>query len=180
MKAGGMVVVRVSDDAELVLSEEFDGPVELGRQFGPEEEMLRRGNEAGRWRMAVARESEPDVSRRHVLVVPENAGALRLVNVSETRALRIDGAPPLEIGTTREFHTPVTWKFGRRRIELHWEEADAENAAIFGLDEAAPAPTDGPRADRNPRRRGCQAWRCRRARWEARRSSSSSNRCTRS
>jgi adenylate cyclase len=150
MRAGGAVGVRVFEGAELLLSEEFDGPVELGRRLGPEEEIHARWSDAGRWRLAVAGEDEPDVTRRQMLVVPGYDGSFRLVNTSETRAVRLDDGRSIEPGAAHEFDQPVTWTFGKRKIELRWDEADDDVSTIFGLDEDAPAPAggrhDGPRA----------------------------------
>ena len=78
---------KVFDKQQVVYEDELSGPVQLGRQndarVGDSEEVFRpRRLDANRWRLAIARYDENNVSREHALIEPITEDRVRITNLS--------------------------------------------------------------------------------------------------
>src|SRR5207245_11389068 len=111
----GALQIRVVDHQQIVYSQEFAGPVELGRQIDAQEAMYStrqvdigywRGvitplpedqkqaaeehfRKAGLWRAVIAQLNEDTVSRHHALLEPLSSGLVKLSNVSSKVPIRL-------------------------------------------------------------------------------------------
>lgn len=137
--AGGMQI-RVYDRRTLVLAEDFEGAVEIGRGSEADEQVGARRFASGRWRLVVAGADEPAVSRRQAVVEPAGAGRVRLTNTSASRPLRLLGGDDLSPGAEGERALPVVLEFGPLTVEVHPTEAGDADAAIGRLDKKTIAP----------------------------------------
>jgi adenylate cyclase len=148
----GTLQVRVFEGPDLVFTEEFDGPVELGRRGRRAEALHARKNQPGRWRLAIAGTDDPDNSARHALVEPSPDGGVRLSNTSAKRTIWLSDGSELAPGASGTFPLPVSWNLGQKRIEIR--SAVDESEPFRGLSEAALCPSQftsaGPQAPRLP------------------------------
>jgi adenylate cyclase len=130
--------VRVYDKQLLVFSEEFDGPVELGRQSESREGLYSTRYESGRWRVVIAASDEDAVSRRHALLEPIGPQCFRLTNASTMIPLRLQGGIELAPKASSEVALPALLAIGRRTIRV--QAADSGGLSLQGLAEATIAP----------------------------------------
>jgi len=130
--------VSVYDKNLLVYTDEFDGPVELGRQSDGREGLFTKRLEAGRWRVVIASFDEESVSRRHTLLEPLASGKIRLNNTSAIIPLRLVPGGELAPKTSSEVALPVLLTIGRRTVRV--QAAETEDLKIQGLAEATIAP----------------------------------------
>jgi adenylate cyclase len=133
------IFIRVYEDHRLVCFEEFDGPVELGRQSEADEDAYTRRFENGRWRFVIARQSESGVSRRQALIEPIEAGWIRLTNYSAVSRLRLPDGTELAPGSTVELPTPASLTIGPKSI-LIGESSPEEDSLLRSLETATPKP----------------------------------------
>jgi adenylate cyclase len=136
--------VQVYDKQRLVFSDEFDGPVELGRQSESREGLYAKSFDGGQWRVVIARADEDSVSRRHALLEPLTERKIRLTNRSTVVPLRLPDGTALAPQTTSELVLPAQVTIGRKTIRL--QPAETEDLGMSGLAEATIAPGHfGPR-----------------------------------
>jgi adenylate cyclase len=135
------VLIRVFDRQSLMFAEEFEGPVELGRQSEPGEQIYSRRLESGRWRLVVAGSDEPSVSRKQVLVEPSGAGVVRLTNTSGTVPVRLSGGVEIAPRSAGERALPAVLAFGSKTVEILPAEGEGDASALRRLDEATIAPS---------------------------------------
>jgi adenylate cyclase len=129
--------IRVYEKQQLVHTDEFGEPLELGRQARADERLYSLKTEAGRRRMVIARLEEQGISRKHVLLEPIANGRIRLTNLSDTRSIHVDGmndvrpkAAPCELAP------PLLLTTGNKTISVQ----HPEQAPLNTLAEATRAP----------------------------------------
>ncbi len=130
--------IKIYDKSQLVLSEEFDGKVELGRQSEVRENLYSKRNEGDRWRLVIAALDEDAVSRKHALLEPLDGKSIRLTNTSSVIPLRVPGMDDIPPKGTRELSIPTMLAIGRKTIRV--QAAETEDLALQGLEEATVAP----------------------------------------
>src|SRR5438132_272394 len=100
--------IGVYEKQQPVYQEEFDGPVELGRQRKQEEgPYVHKRLESGHWRLVIARSDEDSVSREHALLEPLAANRIRLKNLSTTRPIILPDQTPLQPEASCELSLPA-------------------------------------------------------------------------
>ena len=87
--------VVVHENRQPVKTEEFDRPVELGRQRDREETIYDRKREADQDRWVIARREETTVGRSQVTLFPMPDGRIRVRNGSDRRPIHFHDAPEL-------------------------------------------------------------------------------------
>ena len=112
------ILVRIFDRDTLAYSEEFDGPVELGRQTDLKEGVYTRRLESGRWRVIIAGLEEHAVSRRHAILEPLPGGMLRLTNMSGLIPLGLPDGSEVRPNSSVEVPFPVTLGIGKKTVRL--------------------------------------------------------------
>ena len=123
-----MLKLQVYDDGELVHSEEWEGPVALGRASDAEP-LFRRVNAEGEWRLPIAAFADKEMSRRHALVEPTGA-SLRVTNLSQGRSITIeseDRGVSEQIGAKKSrqgLALPLLIRLGRSPTVVRVSEAD--------------------------------------------------------
>jgi adenylate cyclase len=131
--------IQVFDKQQLLFSDDLTGPIELGRQRQKEQSSYRPIREADRWRLSIARTDEPDVSRRHALIEPLEAGRVRITNLSEVQSISFkDGGEMLPKSPAREMNLPVTILLGGRLIQVDAVEEELEEFQSLGTKSIVP------------------------------------------
>jgi adenylate cyclase len=111
--------VRVIDRQQIVYSQDFAGPVELGRQNDGKEELYScKLLPSGRWRAVIARVDEDTLSRRHACLEPADGGRVRITNVSAKVPIRLDDGSELPAGATCEVNLPVMLAIGKKTVRV--------------------------------------------------------------
>jgi adenylate cyclase len=128
----------VYDKKVLVYTDEFDGPVELGRQSGSREGLYTKTFKAGQWRVVIASYDEESVSRRHALLEPLPGGRLRLSNTSAMIPIRLVAGGEMAPNTSSEMALPVLLAIGRRTVCV--QISDQADPALQTLAQATMAP----------------------------------------
>jgi adenylate cyclase len=96
---------EVLHNGRLVHSQDFEAPIELGRQQNPDEPLYQVQTHGERPRIAIARLNDSSVSRHQVWLEPVAADRVRVVNVSTTNEIGLrDGA--IRPGGSREMFAP--------------------------------------------------------------------------
>src|SRR5262245_22623348 len=113
---GATIQIQVYEQDQLAFSDDFDGPIELGRQSEPAEEIFTCRLEGGRRRVVIAHRKEQTVSRRHALIEPLPGGRIRVTNTSSLIPLTLPEGAELAPSATAELPIPVTLTIGRRTI----------------------------------------------------------------
>ena len=123
-----MIRLQIYHAEEAVHSEEWDGPVALGRAVNAEP-LYRRVNAEGQWRLPIAAPDDKEMSRRHALVETTGAG-IRLTNLSDHRSITVEsecGAAPERIGTGESrqgLALPLVIRLGKSPTVVRVSEAD--------------------------------------------------------
>lgn len=96
---------EVFHKGRLVHTQDFETPIELGRQVQPSEPLYQVQNGGRHLRIAIARLNDSSVSRHQVLLEPVGDERVRVINVSTTNEVRLrDGT--LGPGANREMFAP--------------------------------------------------------------------------
>lgn len=132
------LLIRLYDRNELVFTDEFEEPVELGRQSEAAEQTYSRRQEGKHWRVVIARMEEQAVSRRHALIEPLAGGRVRVTNSSSLIPMTLSDGTELAPRASTELALPVALSVGKRRI--HVSEADSSLTQLRGLPEIPHAP----------------------------------------
>ena len=108
--------IQIYDNHQLVFADEFQEPVELGRQQSPDERRFVKQRESAGWRVAIARLGENAVSRRHVRVEPLAADRIRVTNLSVKNVIAVHNGGTLVAGQVCEMFIPALLSFGDKAI----------------------------------------------------------------
>jgi adenylate cyclase len=110
--------IQIYEKTVLKFSEDFDGPVELGRQRTEEPEPYNRRQESDRCRLVMARRDETGISRNHVLFEPLDNGQVCVTNVSAAQPVALDDASELRPGARRQVPLPLTIRIAGKSIRV--------------------------------------------------------------
>src|SRR5215468_8876639 len=110
--------IQVFEKTVLKHSDDFDGPVELGRQRTEEPEPFSRKREDDRWRLIMARRDETGISRSHVFFEPLAGGSVRVTNVSSGQPVALDDTRELQPGAHRDVSLPLTVRVAGKSIRV--------------------------------------------------------------
>lgn len=132
------VMVRVFDRNRLVYSEDFQGPVQLGRQTEGEEPLRSLKLDNGTWRAVIAALDEDTVSRKHALVEPLPDGGVRLTNLSSRARIRLADGGELGPNSSQDFPTPLVMVLGRKTVRIQHDDGDG--LELHGLAEMTARP----------------------------------------
>ncbi|MFO0952936.1 MAG: adenylate/guanylate cyclase domain-containing protein [Isosphaeraceae bacterium] len=144
------IQIQVFEEGQLAFSEEFDGPVEVGRQSDANEDAFtRRLDEQGTWRLVIAKKREQTVSRKHARIDPVSGGRVRLTNISSLIPLTLTDGSELPPQGVMEVSMPASLTIGRKSI--HITEGSPEQTLLKGLTSSvAPPPTVAATPERLP------------------------------
>jgi adenylate cyclase len=144
------IQIQVFEEGQLAFSEEFDGPIELGRQSEATEDAYSRRFEGGLWRVVIARKKEQTVSRRHARIEPLPGGKVRLINSSSLIPLTLPDGTELAPKGTVDVVMPASLTIGRKSILI--SEGYPEQTLLRGLTATTPipAPAAAPTPERLP------------------------------
>jgi adenylate cyclase len=145
---GATIQIQVYEQDQLAFSDDFDGPIELGRQSDPTEETFTGRLEGGRRRVVIAHRKEQTVSRRHALIEPLPGGRVRVTNTSSLIPLALPDGAELAPSATVELPLPTTLTVGRKTILV--KEAGPESTLLRGLPQAVPSPDADATPDKLP------------------------------
>jgi len=132
------VMVRVYERNRLVYSEEFTGPVQLGRQTEGEEPLRSLKLDNGQWRAVIAALDEDTVSRKHALVEAMPDGGVRVTNLSSRARIRLADGGELMPNSTQVLPTPLVMVLGRKTVRIQHD--DGEGLELHGLAEVTARP----------------------------------------
>jgi adenylate cyclase len=110
--------IQVFEKTVLRYSDDFDGPVELGRQRTEEAEPYSRKREEDHWRVVMARRDETGISRNHILFEPLADGNVRIKNVSSGQPISMEDGRELRPGLDREVSLPATVRVAGKSIRV--------------------------------------------------------------
>jgi adenylate cyclase len=115
-----LLQVNVYEKAELKHSDEFTGPVELGRQDYAERGPFTRRFDAdrNRWRLIIAPGAENAIGRHHALLEPLPTGKVRLSNGTREAPIKFLDRPDLPGGMSCEVNLPILMILGTRRVQV--------------------------------------------------------------
>jgi adenylate cyclase len=130
--------IQVYDRHQPVFADEFDGPIELGRQNDTRETAFTKCQTSGRWRAVIARLADDGISRRHALLELVAPGRIRLTNLSAKLPIRLPDGDVAPNGR-REVVLPAQLSFGRQ-IEVRVEAVPIPSLELQGLTEETPPP----------------------------------------
>ncbi|MFO0845560.1 MAG: adenylate/guanylate cyclase domain-containing protein [Gemmataceae bacterium] len=99
--------VRVYENRQPVGADEFDGPVEVGRQRDRDEVLFARKREAVGWRWVVARRDETMIGRNQMRLEPLAGGRVRVINGSDRQPIRFLDGTDLAVGAATDLPLPV-------------------------------------------------------------------------
>jgi adenylate cyclase len=134
----GALQIRIDDGTNPVVTEEFDGPVVLGRQSDGDAGLYARRQDAGLWRLVVAGPGEPSVAASQVMVAADEADGVFLENTGGTASLRLSDGSELAPASAARFERPVTLTFGQTAVEV--SRAENGTGSFRRLDAATPTP----------------------------------------
>lgn len=134
----GHLHIRVYERQQPVYTEDFTGPVELGRQSDANEQPYSKRLDNGRWRAVIARLNEDTISRKHVLLEPLGTGRLRLTNLSSNVPVHYPEGD-LTPEQSCEVMLPIVLTLGRRTT-IHIDSADMVSAELQHLPDAVTPP----------------------------------------
>jgi adenylate cyclase len=133
------IEIRVFDQDRLLFSEEFNEPVELGRQSETREALYagkRLGG--GNWRVAIAGLAEKTVSRKHILIEPLSGRKARVTNQSSVLAFHLPDGSELRPGMTRDTMIPAFFSIGNKVVRVQPAESDEFQFCV--LNDHTPTP----------------------------------------
>lgn len=157
--------IRVVDRQQIVYSQEFNGPVELGRQIDAQEalysarsvnadywrsvittlpEEQKKATEehirkVGLWRAIIAQLNEDTISRHHALLVLGDDGQVRLSNVSSKVPIRLSSGQDLVAGKSCELSLPTHILLGRKTVRVAVSDAKLGSSRLAGSGSLAEA-----------------------------------------
>lgn len=130
--------IRIHDRRQLVYSADLDGVLHLGRQRDVAEKPYSHAKDGDHWRVVIARVDESFVSRDHVRVEPLSDGGVRLTNLSDKSAVRLEAGPELKPKGSHEAPLPLALVFGTKSVRLQQPRED--EVVMQTLAEATLAP----------------------------------------
>jgi adenylate cyclase len=130
--------LQVYENRELVFSERFSGPVEIGRQSNPEEALYSRRDHGGRSRVVIAAGNENAVSRTQAKVEPLDGGRVRITNLSTKQAVALADGSEIKPYGTREAALPAELYLGTKVVRV--QVAEPEEGRYQCLPEATLPP----------------------------------------
>jgi adenylate cyclase len=134
------LIIRIYEKKQSLWEEEFDGPVEIGRQTENEEApYTKKKSASGNWRWIVARVDEDTVSRTHLRIEPLADHRVRLFNLSKKISIHFDGHPDLPPEQSSEFKLPCVLSVGKKTLRLEWPSPRMD-APLQSLAEATRRP----------------------------------------
>ena len=101
------IQVSIFENRLLVRSEEFDGPVELGREQNRDEGLYARRGGKAPYRWVVARREETTVGRSQIIVTPLDEGRVNIRNGSDRMPIRFQDRAELLPGADTEVTLPT-------------------------------------------------------------------------
>ena len=101
------IQVSIFENRLLVKSEEFDGPVELGREQNREEGLYARRGGKAPYRWVVARREETTVGRSQIIVTPLDEGRVNIRNGSDRMPIRFQDRAELPPGADIQIALPT-------------------------------------------------------------------------
>ncbi len=116
--AGGLRL-RIYESNRPVFSDEFSGPIELGRQDKGEQGPFTLTSYPDKSRLVIATHNEDSISRKHAILEAVGDTRVRIKNLSETVPIRIsDDGVLLAPGASSEFGLPWVVTLGRKTIRV--------------------------------------------------------------
>ena len=101
------IQVSIFENRLLVRSEEFDGPVELGREQNRDEGLYARRGGKAPYRWVVARREETTVGRSQIIVTPLDEGRVNIRNGSDRMPIRFQDRAELPPGADIQISLPT-------------------------------------------------------------------------
>ena len=101
------IQVSIFENRLLIKSEEFDGPVELGREQNRDEGLYARKGDKELYRWVVARREETTVGRCQIVVTPLDDGRVSIKNGSDRMPIRFQDRAELPPSTTIDIILPT-------------------------------------------------------------------------
>jgi adenylate cyclase len=125
----------------LTLEVTMTGPLELGRQRGgePDPYVLLPPTDKAPARLIVARQTESNVSRQHLLLQPLSTGAIQVNNRSKLPVPQADGGPAIPADDSAELTPPFNLSLEGRTIRVAPADSVDEHG-VQGLAEQTLAP----------------------------------------
>jgi adenylate cyclase len=132
--------LNVYQNKQLIHTAELIEPVEIGRQFDERELLYGQTSATGRRRYVIARLSEVNISRQHILLESSGSGRVRLTNVSKNRPVYIDGLPrPIKPDSAPvEVPLPLLLTMGDKSLRI--SEPELDQTPLASLPEATRPP----------------------------------------
>jgi len=131
--------VRVYEKRRLLHSVELAGPLELGRQNDPQEDLFAHKQIPGRSRLVIARLDEQSISRKHVLISPLGDGRVRVENLSAALPVVVSPANELKPGSRCEVALPLILTLEPKTVRIE-EPGEGGSSILRSLKEAAALP----------------------------------------
>ncbi len=129
--------IQVLDGGQVVYSNQFTGPLEMGRRQTGEREPYSLTVDDGLSRLVIAPHEEVAVARKQLKVVPGTTG-IELVNLSKAAAIEVIGGEFLAPGTSRVVGPSTTVQIGARvRVSISRIES---SSGLHFLPDATIAP----------------------------------------
>lgn len=116
--------LRIYENQQMLHTEEFSGPVELGRQTAPDELLSSTSLPDGTRRLVVARIDEHTVSRRHLLIEP-HGDELRVTNLSAAQPIGLPDGKRLQPNAVCSVPLPGLLTIGRKVLRVDHAEPEA-------------------------------------------------------
>ena len=140
------IEIRIFDQDRLLFSEEFAEPVEQGQQRRPPRRRLyiKRQQQAGHFRVAIASLAEKTVSRKHVRIEPLAGRKARVTNQSAVIAFYLPDGSELKPGMTRDTMIPAFFSIGNKVVRVQPAEADEFQLQMLSEQTAAPGRSNVP------------------------------------
>ena len=133
--------IRIYEENRDVLTDEFFGPVVLGRQKKGEVSAYARSDIGDRPRLIVANHAEDSIPRDAVLLEPMDGDRVRLTNLSTQVPIRFsDAAAKLEPSEAREVPLTVAVFLGKKTIRLTTTGLENEGKTLHALSNATSPP----------------------------------------
>jgi adenylate cyclase len=118
--------LQIYQERQLIFSDAFDEPVDLGRQRTAAEPLWVKLRDGDHWRLAIARLNETGVSRTHVRLRPTTDQCIQIENESGKNPVFLSTGDSIAAGETRELFVPFVLSIGDKAVRAEWvEEEDA-------------------------------------------------------
>ncbi len=113
-----MLQVKVYENRELKFTDEFEGPLELGRQDHGEKGPFTKKLAGGQWRLIIAAGSENAIGRHHAFMEPMSDTKVRLRNGTKETPIKFLDRPDLPGQQTAEVPLPLVMLLGTKTIRI--------------------------------------------------------------